>query len=203
MFKKSRSKSTYKKLFFINSFSTMDLLTTHDDPDQSKMIDQDAITELGLKGKPFKITQLPMWASICLPPGTMDHWSIKTMDLCSALLRFLIICRFKYISTSRMGTFVGRWTSIGWPLPVLRNVFLYLDYKYSIIYMCRIFVHLSLVYSCHLISSQYYETHPSQQHLILFPNLYNSNDTPKRTTHQLTNLFLLPPHWSSFCSSWN
>ena len=49
MFKKSRSKSTYKKLFFINSFSTMDLLTTHDDPDQSKMIDQEAITELGLK----------------------------------------------------------------------------------------------------------------------------------------------------------
>jgi hypothetical protein len=49
MFKKSRSKSTYKKLFFINSFSTMDLLTTHDDPDQSKMIDQDAITALGLK----------------------------------------------------------------------------------------------------------------------------------------------------------
>ena len=27
----------------------MDPLITHDDPDQSKMIDQDAITELGLK----------------------------------------------------------------------------------------------------------------------------------------------------------
>ena len=65
--------------------------------------------------------------------------------------------------------------------------------------MCRIFARLSL-YPRHLISSQYYETHPFQQNLILFPQSVQLQWHPQKYYPQI-DAFLLPPHWSFFCSS--
>jgi hypothetical protein len=55
----------------------MDPLITHDDPDQSKMIDQDEITELGLKS----LSKSPSCQSFRLPPsGGDDYGSLVHQD---------------------------------------------------------------------------------------------------------------------------
>ena len=87
----------------------MDPLITHDDPDQSKMIDQDAITELGLKvfqnhsaanvgfhlppSRDFGSLVHPDHGSLFSPPPVLNKFPQLSVDLNILALQTGYFCR--------------------------------------------------------------------------------------------------------------